>query len=45
METPWPLTIRDVLAVAFPLLFNALIVWAVVRTVRRRRAERDALDQ
>lgn len=36
--------VRDILSVGLPVALNVLIVWAVVRTYRRRKAERDALD-
>lgn len=44
VEDGVPELVRGILSVGLPVALNVLIVWAVVRTYRRRKAERDALD-
>lgn len=45
VESSRPEVLQVALAVGLPVLFNGLILWAAIRTLRRRRAERQALDQ
>ena len=39
-----PELMRGVLSVGVPIALNVLIIWAVVHTYRRRKADREALD-
>lgn len=44
VESGGPELVRAVLSVGLPVAFNVLVAWAVVRTYKRRKADRDALD-